>query len=714
MRKRPLLAMGLFAFFISLAATSIPSLAVALMLAVSVFVLMGAVLFRKEKWAKPTAFAAAGVLLVGVSFLVKVNTVVLPQTAYDGMRVNVVMRVMEETSSRGIYLAEVLSGDVEAGVRVTLPLMNDSIAPKAGDLLSGEVLLSARDDNYARAKDAYLQADGETLSWSDGAHTLSAPTAMLYEWREYIHDLWYRHMRFDSGAICDAITVGNRSLLDDDAVYSFRVSGIYHMLCVSGMHLSVLVGALLWLLRRVLRLRPRITTILSMLCVILFAALCGFSSSVNRAVVTVLLMLASTMFRRRADGLNSLGMAAVVLLLFDPFAVYDLGFVLTFASTLGILLVLPVWERAVTNRITMRLPHASAVVRPLVTAVGVSVSAMLFVQPILSLYFKTFSLYFLVGNLLCGMASTVLLMLCLLSILVSLVLPSVAHGMLTWCDAICRWMTACCETIASLPLASLSSDGPLLLIWQFALPILAVVLYRLRRVRVAAVTSVVMVTVLAVTVLTDGLLSRRTLTIRTVSVDNTAIVVETPDSVGLLFEGNGEGLSESIRTIREMGHDRIDWMIWLERGGTHCVDTSGMTLPVTHLMTTDAPERYVQLPKADTVTTLSEECTVSVGRDCALERIKGWFMLTYRDTTVAIADEFSDAAAIVSYDADAVLLSEYVPYHPERLEAEHTVVFCQYAYREYWETSFPADFHYASQVNALTTEGNGEIDLRLE
>lgn len=713
MRKRPLLAMGLFSFFMALAAKYIPSLAVALMLAVSAFALVGAICLRNEKWAKPMAFAAAGIVLVGMSFLVKMNTDVLSQTAYDGRCVNVTMRVLEATSSRGTYLVEVLAGDVEEGVRMTLPLLNDNIAPKAGDLLSGDVVLSARTDDYAKANDAYLRADAQALSWEDGAHTLSKPTAMLYKWRDYIHDLWYRHMSFDSGAVCDAITFGNRSLLEDTIADSFRVSGIYHMLCVSGMHLSILVGVIWRFFRRGCCLRPRTTAILSMAAVVLFAALCGFSSSVNRAVVMVFIMLASTMFRRRADGLNSLGLAAGVLLLFDPFAVCDLGFVLTFVSTLGILLVLPVWERAVTARVRAKCPHVSAVVCPLVTAVGVSVSAMLFVQPILSLYFGTFSLYFLVGNLLCGMVSTVLLVLCLLSILISLAMPNVAHILLTWCDAICRWMIACSEVIAALPFSSVSSDRPFLLVWQFALPVMVVVLYRLRRVRVTVTACGAAVALFAVIVTGNRLLSQNTLTIRTVSADNTAVVVEAPDSIGILFEGNGEDLSESVRMVREMGHDRIDWMIWLEHGGTHCVDTSGMILPVTNLMTVDAPETYVELPKADTVTALSRECTVSFGADGIVERIKGWFVLTYRGTTVAIADEFSDAADLLPYHADAVLLSEYVPYHPEWLEATHTVVFCQYAYREYWETTFLSDFYYASQVNELTTEGNGEIDLRL-
>jgi len=716
MSKRPLLAVGLFAFLTALLSTKLSMTAVTVLCVIASFVLIGAMIFRRYRFAKPMAFAAVGVILVGTVFVVKLCTVVYPQTAYDGSRVTLTTRVIEETSSKGVYLVETVAGELEDGIRMTMPLFNENLDPRPGDLLSGEMTLTARDDSYARARNAYLTAMTEHVTWTDGSDTLSSSTKLLYSWRSYIHELWYRHLPFDSAAVCDAITIGNRSCLSDELHYEYRVAGIYHMLCVSGMHLSVLSGVLLWVLRNLFRLRDRTAAVITMVGVVLFAALCGFSASVTRSMVMMLIVLASMLFRRRADGLNSLGLSAALLLLCDPFAVYDLGFLLTFASTFGILMILPAWDREITDRLAVRFPKATVIVRPLSMAVGVSVSAVLCVQPIVSLYFGTFSTWFLVGNLLCSAAATVLMVMCMAAVLFSLVWIPATEVLTAACDLLCRYMTACADMITAWPMAVLPADGTAVIVWQFLLPAVIMLAYHFRRM-IGAVTAVaVMVIVFAGVYVTNAFLSRDTVTIIPVPADNTAVIIEAPDSIGLIFEGDGESLTASAQQIRAMGHDDLDWLIWLGHGGAQVTDTSGMTLPIAHLMTVDETHTYLSLPDAKTVTALEKECTVSIGESRCINRTRGWFELVCGDTVVMIADEFSDAADLTERQrrAQAVVLSEYVPYNAHLLDSENTVVFCKYAFREDWKTNFEQPFYFAAEVSKMTTDGNGEIVLQTE
>jgi len=117
----------------------------------------------------------------------------------------------------------------------------------------------------------------------------------------------------------------------------FRQCGTSHIFSVSGLHMSLLAWSLFRLLRA-LKCPQKASAILSGAFVIFFMALTGFSAPCVRAGVMMLILLAGELSSRRADSLNSLGFAALCLLLLSPLSAGQVGLELSVGATLGIVL----------------------------------------------------------------------------------------------------------------------------------------------------------------------------------------------------------------------------------------------------------------------------------------------------------------------------------------------------------------------------------------
>ena len=131
-----------------------------------------------------------------------------------------------------------------------------------------------------------------------------------------------------------SLLLGDSAELDYGTKTALTVSGIRHIIAVSGLH----VGVLWLLIRRLAGNRRYLTALVGIPAVALFAALVGFTPSVCRAGLMVGLMMLAECGGREYDPLTELSLAALVLLVFNPFTVLSAGFQLSVLSVLGILL----------------------------------------------------------------------------------------------------------------------------------------------------------------------------------------------------------------------------------------------------------------------------------------------------------------------------------------------------------------------------------------
>ena len=160
------------------------------------------------------------------------------------------------------------------------------------------------------------------------------PVLLLQRWMQSRLQALYPD---DAAGLFRAMLLGDQSGLSWPTAMDFRIAGISHVFSVSGLHMSILAWSVFKALLA-LRLERRLAAGFSSLFVVFFMALTGFTASCVRAGLMMLVLLAGELFSRRADALNSLGFAAIVLCLFSPLSAGQIGMQLSFAATLGIVL----------------------------------------------------------------------------------------------------------------------------------------------------------------------------------------------------------------------------------------------------------------------------------------------------------------------------------------------------------------------------------------
>ncbi|WP_047376367.1 ComEC/Rec2 family competence protein [Exiguobacterium sp. ZOR0005] len=151
-----------------------------------------------------------------------------------------------------------------------------------------------------------------------------------------------RH-RPDVALYMQALLFGEGRLLDEETSFSYRVTGLLHLLVISGSHIAMLVIAFKWLMRP-LPLHRETKTVFIMVGVTAFGWLTGFSPPVARAVLVADVLLALTLVGYSVrDPMRLLSWCAAVLLALHPYLLFNLGFQLTVGMTLFLIVTRSIW-----------------------------------------------------------------------------------------------------------------------------------------------------------------------------------------------------------------------------------------------------------------------------------------------------------------------------------------------------------------------------------
>lgn len=191
-------------------------------------------------------------------------------------------------------------------------------------------------------------ATGEEIELLDKSlYPVRAVTARL---RAETSDRLIHALGAETGNLFSAITTGLRPGFDDSA-QMMKDAGVYHVLSISGLHIAVFCHLILSL-TSVLPLRRQLRNSLALLCLWCPVLISGGNHAVLRAAVMYSVLLFGRVIGRKGDSLNSLGIAVILLILMDPFAVLSYGFLLSVLATLGILL----YERPLAEFLKSHLP----------------------------------------------------------------------------------------------------------------------------------------------------------------------------------------------------------------------------------------------------------------------------------------------------------------------------------------------------------------------
>lgn len=260
---------------------------------------------------------------------------------------------------------------------------------------------------------------------------------LTVRWRHSLARSIEKQLSTDEANLIRAILLGESAQVKNTGYGDFKKIGASHILIVSGLHMTALASCFS-LIFSTFHMRKPIKNLLTVAAILLFLAVIGFPVSAVRAAIMYNVILIAECLGRRADSVNSLGFAVLIICLAQPFSGGDLGFALSVLATLGVILFSDRISKALLKLAGKRKP-ARKIIKPIADAFGTSISATVFTLPIQAAAFGGISL-------LAPIASFVLVLPC--TVLLYFALGAAFCGVLPWLSflaeplALCAGMTA--------------------------------------------------------------------------------------------------------------------------------------------------------------------------------------------------------------------------------------------------------------------------------
>ena len=388
-----------------------------------------------------------------------------PITALDGEVVSCSIRAADYSRETDYGIA--LDGTAElAGKTYRVTAYLDAMEPFVpGDGVTGEFRLRVTTDAgenpsaYYPGKGIFLLAyQTDTITRFQTPQTWRDSPAKL---RRQISEILHCCIPQDCVPFAKALLLGDTSELSYQTDTNLKVSGIRHVVAVSGLHISILFA----LISTVTFRRRFLTALTGIPLLFLFAAVAGFTPSVCRACVMMgLMMLAQTM-DREYDAPTALSFAVLVMLLANPYCISSVSFQLSVASVAGILLFSPGIRSRLVSGLGARKGKWSALLGKLATGVSVTLGAQVLTVPLCAYYFGVVSLVgFLTNLLVLWVVSLIFLGLaavCLLA-LISMTLSAMVGTVLA---VLIRYVLLVAKVLAAFPLAAVYTVSPYITAW---------------------------------------------------------------------------------------------------------------------------------------------------------------------------------------------------------------------------------------------------------
>lgn len=251
-------------------------------------------------------------------------------------------------------------------------------------------------------------AVGGYLTDSTVIPSVDAPPRKLFaELRHLVGRSFEKRLPGDEAGLLRALLLGEKEQVADSTYAAFRTIGVSHLLVVSGLHLSAFAAFFSLVLKKLCRSRPA-GNLLAALGILFFLGLVGFPVSAVRSGVMLLLYLLADSLGKRADSLNSLGLALFLLCLLNPFSGGDLSLALSAFSTLGILLWAAPFSQKLLRPFRER-PWLHQLFSPVAASLGVTCAALCGTLPIQLAVFQGLPLLGPLCNLLLVFPCTLML-----------------------------------------------------------------------------------------------------------------------------------------------------------------------------------------------------------------------------------------------------------------------------------------------------------------
>lgn len=434
--KRPFAVIGLTAFLTAAATFKMEIRATASALAVFIVALLIALSVERLRKNGTVPLAAAAGALTCLLLLGETLFTYYPALNYSGKVCRARLTIVSDARpayGKCYYQARLDEADGEkVGIKVRLVFLNPlQIEPY--DRMEGVFrffVLGDSDEELLhsnKAKGVFLgayptDADVRTVKIPESEKPFAKK---ILDARKAIKNAIFRAAPNEDGALAAALILGDKSGLSDRTLRNFNRAGISHIICVSGLHLSLWSALLLMILRKI-GLGERAANLLAAAGTVAFMFVAGLTYSVVRSGLMTLVFLFGNIALRRRDALNSLGFALTVIAVFNPFAMGSTGLQLSALSTLGVILcstdVLPEIRKFFSG---FKFKTLSSFAEKAVSAFAITGAANFFTSPLTLRFYGGFNFMILISNLVVIPLAGICMQLCALGAAFGALLPGV-------------------------------------------------------------------------------------------------------------------------------------------------------------------------------------------------------------------------------------------------------------------------------------------------
>lgn len=389
----------------------------------------------------------------------------------DPKPVSLVVSNFPSATAHGASFTAVLRDAELPATKIQLYAGKEALGFRPGDLVSGQIRLSASDFLRGESVDYYQARGIFLLGYTRGElsldeHPAAPPFRFLPLYAAHtLRSLLIQVFPPDVSGFEAALITGDKSSLPPGLYAAFQRSGVSHVVAVSGLHISFLAGLFSVLFGR----RSRLTAFLGIPILFFFAAAVGGTPSALRAAFMASLLLLAPLARREPDKPTTLSVALLALLLPCPYTAASISLQLSFGAVAGIYWVtgdltaqwrefLPKWTGFLGSLCRRGLDF-------LLCNLAVTLGALLFTAPLAALYFGSVPLAGPLTNLLSLWAVSTSFLGGLLTALLGAVSLSIGSALARLIAWPARWILFAAGAISRFPFSSLPLLSEYLKLW---------------------------------------------------------------------------------------------------------------------------------------------------------------------------------------------------------------------------------------------------------
>lgn len=473
--------------------------------------------------------------------------------------------------------------------------------------------------------------------------------------------------------IINAMLLGDKATLDEDIKTLYQKNGIAHILAISGLHVTI-VGMAIFRLFQTLGLGMKSSSILSVVMILLYGILTGFSVSTNRAVVMLILTLIAKVIGKTYDVQTALSMAALIILIQNPLHIQNVGFLLSFGAIIGIVYVGPALQ--------ILIPTKIKIINTIIVSTGIQIATL---PIILNSYYEV-PIFSIIINLFVIPCMSLLVVIAMIGGVIGMTLPSLGQFLMGCAYYVLKLYEILCNFFEGLPNSVLRIGKPSLevIFFYYVILILFLILIHKLKKRLLGVILILLLVIfyrkpnpgIRITLLDVG--------------QGDSIYLETKSGTTYLVDGGSTSMKKVgqyriLPFLKSMGVETLDYVFVTHSDADHMNGILELmedgTIPILYLVLPhieNKGESYVSLEelaisKGISILYMKQEDVIVDGEVliCCLHPTIEYKTKNTNETSLVLSVELNEFQLLLTGDIEGRgenLLLSYLREHREDME----------------------------------------------